>query len=420
MRILLSILILLFGSPVNADVDLKELRSYGNGSFIVSPKVPNTLFYFGNGQGAEILSGDSLDLRKALRNEKVDKIVLYSNGGFVNEGLIMAGIIHDKGLTTVIPKGAVCLSACAYMLFAGDQRLVDGQLGVHQVGYAQDVSGELVPLGETAEGIQETLAEVLGALREFEAPRFVDEKMLQQKSMYYFSRDELNKIESSPTAVSDEESEKIAKFVSDFFDAVNKLTKSTREVDGTVERQQSDQISRKEAIILVQSKLNEIGCAAGVADGILGKRTTSAIKLFSKTAGLEYFDGIMFQEAFLERLSTAGANFCPKPKPKPAKKTTQFKLDGFWTVEAVCDENRRLYGRLVLQKSRYREYIATYSVDNQLYKGTLKQSGSKGQTISATLVGSRGTLRANGYLEDHGDAIYGKDEQGCKMKVSRN
>ncbi len=417
MKLLLSTLILLFASAVNADVDLKELRSYGNGSFIVSPKVPNTLFYFGNGQGSEIVSGDSLDLRKALRNEKVNKVVLYSNGGFVNEGLIMAGIIHDKGLTTVIPKGAVCLSACAYMLFAGDQRLVDGELGVHQVGYGQDVSGELVPLGETAEGIQETLAEVLGALREFGAPRFVDEKMLQQKSMYYFSRDELNKIESFPAAVSDEESEKIAKFVSDFFDALNKLMKSTSEVDGTVEQQQSDQISRKEAIILVQSKLNEIGCAAGAADGILGRRTTSAIKRFSKTAGLEYFDGIMFQEAFLERLSTAGANFCPKPKP--AKKT-KFKLDGFWTVEAVCAENRRVSGRLVLEKRRYREYVATYSVDDRLYTGTLKQRGSKGQTISATLVGSRGTLRASGYLEDHGNAIYGKDEQGCKMKVSRN
>jgi hypothetical protein len=117
MKLLLSTLILLFASAVNADVDLKELRSYGNGSFIVSPKVPNTLFYFGNGQGSEIVSGDSLDLRKALRNEKVNKVVLYSNGGFLNEGLIMAGIIHDKGLTTVIPKGAVCLSACAYMLF---------------------------------------------------------------------------------------------------------------------------------------------------------------------------------------------------------------------------------------------------------------------------------------------------------------
>ena len=71
MKLLLSTLILLFASAVNADVDLKELRSYGNGSFIVSPKVPNTLFYFGNGQGSEIVSGDSLDLRKALRNEKV-------------------------------------------------------------------------------------------------------------------------------------------------------------------------------------------------------------------------------------------------------------------------------------------------------------------------------------------------------------
>ena len=109
MKLLLSTLILLFASAVNADVDLKELRSYGNGSFIVSPKVPNTLFYFGNGQGSEIVSGDSLDLRKALRNEKVNKVVLYSNGGFVNEGLIMAGIIHDKGFV-LAPSNCASIS----------------------------------------------------------------------------------------------------------------------------------------------------------------------------------------------------------------------------------------------------------------------------------------------------------------------
>lgn len=36
----------------------------------------------------------------------------------------MAGIIFDKKLKTYIPKKGNCASACAFMFFAGNERLV--------------------------------------------------------------------------------------------------------------------------------------------------------------------------------------------------------------------------------------------------------------------------------------------------------
>jgi len=72
------------------------IRLYG--SFLYTDTVPNALFFF-----SDIEKNDSFELRKALRNHDIDTLVLSSRGGSVWEGLNMAGIIHDKGLTTYVP-----------------------------------------------------------------------------------------------------------------------------------------------------------------------------------------------------------------------------------------------------------------------------------------------------------------------------
>ena len=63
--------------------------------------------------------------------------MLSSPGESVFEGLQIAGIIHDKGLQTYIPKHGLeeegdCASACSFMFFAGTTRSAEGNLGVHQ------------------------------------------------------------------------------------------------------------------------------------------------------------------------------------------------------------------------------------------------------------------------------------------------
>lgn len=56
-----------------------------------------------------------------------------SSGGSVYAALSVAFEVHERGMTTMIPASSWCHSACAYIFFAGHERLVDGELGVHQI-----------------------------------------------------------------------------------------------------------------------------------------------------------------------------------------------------------------------------------------------------------------------------------------------
>ena len=79
------------------DDDPFDITLYG--SFLHTATVPNALFFFN-----DIEQYDSFELRRALRNHKIATVVLGSNGGSVLEGLNMAGIIYDRGITTYVPE----------------------------------------------------------------------------------------------------------------------------------------------------------------------------------------------------------------------------------------------------------------------------------------------------------------------------
>ena len=191
------------------------------GTFLHSEKVPNALFFFD-----EIEQYDSFEFRKALRTHDVDLIVLSSPGGSIFEGLNMAGIIHDKGLNTYVPKNSLegkgdCASACSFMFFAGSTKNVEGNLGVHQFYSSDGKKKEKVE--DVQENTQFTVSEIIGFLNEFETPSWVFERMFQQTDMYYFKEKELVQLE---TEVSDElvehygESEKFISDLSKAFEEV--------------------------------------------------------------------------------------------------------------------------------------------------------------------------------------------------------
>lgn len=60
-------------------------------------------------------------------------ILLESPGGDVDAALQLAAEIRERGLSTAIPKGYECYSACTYLFFAGREHVVRGALGVHRV-----------------------------------------------------------------------------------------------------------------------------------------------------------------------------------------------------------------------------------------------------------------------------------------------
>ena len=165
-----------------------EVTTYG--SFVHFKGIPSALFFF-----EDIAKNDSFEFRKALRNHDIDTVVLWSNGGSVFEGLQMAGIIHDKELTTYVPKNGECYSACSFMFFGGDTKVSNGSLGVHQFSADEQASKKTEQVGKTQEISQFTVSEIVGFLNEFGTPPWVFEKMFQQQEMYVFSKDELSKLE---------------------------------------------------------------------------------------------------------------------------------------------------------------------------------------------------------------------------------
>ena len=133
----------------------------------------------------EINVRSPLSLSRALRRfPDIKTLELSSPGGSVYAALTMAPSIRDAGLTTVIPAGAQCFSACAYLFFAGLERTALGELGVHQV------SAENLASGQFAVG------DIVAVLSDFDVPSEVLVKMLQTppEGMYVMSPDEMARL----------------------------------------------------------------------------------------------------------------------------------------------------------------------------------------------------------------------------------
>ena len=265
------------------------------GSFIYNSDIPNALFFMD-----EIKNGDDFELRKALRNHDIDTIILASPGGSVWAGLSMAGIIFDKKLRVYVPPKGVCASACSFMFFGGNERLSEGELGVHQ--FASSDSSKTANAVKTQAQSQFTVSEIIGFLNEFDTPRFVLERMFEDREMYWFNEDETSLLNSGAFTLEPETKSVVSKYAS-------KKLKESEAAEAA-----KPQYSEKELIALIQKRLNEIGCSAGVADGIWGRRTNAAAVLFANKMGLPTSSSDLITEAFFDALANAKVGTCPKPK----------------------------------------------------------------------------------------------------------
>lgn len=110
-------------------------------------------------------------------------LVLNSPGGYVDDALVVARKVRERGMDTIVAEGMGCYSACSYIYFAGANRQVQGELGVHQI------SSEVADLVLA----QTTLADVLAALDEFEVTQSIITVMLQTppEEMYIFTPGEV-------------------------------------------------------------------------------------------------------------------------------------------------------------------------------------------------------------------------------------
>jgi hypothetical protein len=411
------------------DLNFRE----GNGKIYGFKALPKVAFFTG-----PIAFGDTLSLRKTLRNHDIEVIVLTSDGGVVFEGLLMAGIIHDKGITTYIPAvrfvsendivagesspPAHCVSACSFMFFAGRNRLAKGLLGVHQV---RSKNGTTVDITGTEFEIQYTTSEIIGYLNEFGTPPFVYERMFQDTEMYYFSKPEiaqLNSTEKLPIHISLEEIEKFIKSHNDT------ITEGYKEVQLIVTDTTEPVQDRETILKLVQSELNRIGCEAGPVDGKLGDKTLTGFKRFIELSNITISIEKIFYKNFIDALKRTPAGFCP---PLPKSKTKQLwggwkpVLAGTWDLEIDCQTNGKYRGTFFLQALKAQsvnegDYSIRYEVnidgENRVYTGILHQ---KGNLISAAASGKSGQVSATATVSNNYKTAKGTDNIGCKLTSTK-
>jgi hypothetical protein len=158
-----------------------DLQGTWIGGFYLPDDLPETVLLYG-----EIGSATPLEFLRVLRTRpEVKVLALDSPGGLVDPALVVAHEVKDRGLATLIIEGSGCYSACAFIYFAGTERLAIGELGVHQLwNEANDlVSG------------QAKLSDVVEALDDFAVDRDILSVMLRTppSDMHVFTAAEIQR-----------------------------------------------------------------------------------------------------------------------------------------------------------------------------------------------------------------------------------
>lgn len=181
-RALAASLVLALAGPAAAErTEYSSLWSHSD--------LPGVLFLTG-----EIKSGDSFELRRAMRDQKVRLVVTSSPGGSLYEGLQMAAILHDNEIGTFVPEGASCESSCANIFLGGFKRLAVGDVGVHQFYSAGPDADRGVTTGVASAVTQYTTSDIIGIMNQFDTPPFVYEKMFGTTDIYYFKATEKSRL----------------------------------------------------------------------------------------------------------------------------------------------------------------------------------------------------------------------------------
>ena len=313
----------------------------------------------------------------------------------------MAGIIFDKRLRVFIPSKALCASACSYMFFGGNERLSEGELGVHQ--FASSDKTQTANAVKTQAQSQFTVSEIIGFLNEFDTPRFVLERMFEDREMYWFNDEETALLNSDDFTLEPATRAAVSHYLSKALD------------DAKTEEVEEPAHSTTELIALIQKRLNEIGCSAGAADGIWGARTNAAAVAFAKQSGLPYSKGALISEVFFEALNGAGKDFCPK---RELNAITNFAKN----YELVCADTSKPLG--------YRYWKLSHFKSTKLFRlyahSFVKFDGSyKGRSMKLNLhkkINASPIINSNGYVSQFSFRPGGSDAsiafRGCNKIVA--
>lgn len=114
-----------------------------------------------------IAPGDAERVGPAIEREAPERLTLNSPGGSVYDALAIGRAIRAAGTDTAVEDGAVCLSACPYLLAGGVERRVapEAMVGVHQHYFGEST---VLPAFMAVEDVQRGQAEVMDYLVEMD------------------------------------------------------------------------------------------------------------------------------------------------------------------------------------------------------------------------------------------------------------
>ncbi len=185
----------------------------------------------------------------------------------------------------------------------------------------------------------------------------------------------------------------------------------------------------REVMRATQQELNRLGCGAGGADGIAGRRTRAAFAAFLSQSGAALSRGDLGSEKALAALRAARAPACaaaPKPvavapnapaAPETVPQAPLQSLIGTWAYSAECPLFVRTVGTVTYRSTGGAGIIGTWN-DSIGQKGTNKGSLSGLNFIVNGRVGLV-PFSETGTVSPDGQSFTSSNSLGCRVMANR-
>lgn len=79
----------------------------------------------------DYIRGTASRLRKIAESSGAKVVEFNSGGGYAEEGYKAYAVMRDMNLSAVVPKGKICMSACAITFLGANNKDIQGILGFH-------------------------------------------------------------------------------------------------------------------------------------------------------------------------------------------------------------------------------------------------------------------------------------------------
>ena len=134
------------------------------------------------------------EMLEVMKTKKPTQMILDSYGGNIRSAERLAQYIYENNISTYVSGVAVCKSACVILFLAGEKRLCEGELGVHQARPSKEMEYDIMISKVAYKYLQRDMGELVTLLNRFNTPPFVYEQMFKSYDIYNFSKAEIAQI----------------------------------------------------------------------------------------------------------------------------------------------------------------------------------------------------------------------------------